>query len=644
MSGEARAERWRRAWAERRRRCLERELPGLPDALDAEARAIVEEARRIVEVDDPAFHAGLDVRDVVDRVNALAGDAPVLLHRPVCNALTALRNAAQELLAARAGAAALPRLDAGRGGARGVAPDPGGGPGCSRFLVVGDDPELRELVAECERDLAIPHPTRAEATLESALEALGEPAAGAVLVVVNLTLDSAAGRGPHGLQVAREARRRRHHALLLTAAGDYLHYWPRLGAAGLTGHDVIVKTRRDFADRLRDRIREMARPAPVGLSFVADTDHVVRIGEVEVTELEAQEAITLRCLDGSWRTAGAIVDRCRRSDLCPERRNIPPLISALRHKLRAALMQAESDLAQRALIENRVRDSVGAEYRLAPWLRWVEAPARTGPARTLPPLLVIEDEPHWAGWVVGCLEELGWPAAVAASAAEARAAMDSRAAPVLVVDLGLPDPATGRPDHREGVRLIEELAAARPGLRVVVLSVHGHRDSLRSRLFEAGVPAIDVLDKSAPLEERRAVLLAALQRAADGMQRGVRRVQQPAPVHRVERAEDGALVIDGCPISTLSPREAAVLGVLIARANEPVPAAHLEALCYPERSPWEEGGRNRVHQTLKRLRRKIDHDVGRPGVAAAVLRTPHRGTHTTYELHGVITNRYQGPG
>ena len=55
---------------------------------------------------------------------------------------------------------------------------------------------------------------------------------------------------------------------------------------------------------------------------------------------------------------------------------------------------------------------------------------------------------------------------------------------------------------------------------------------------------------------------------------------------------------------------------------------------------------NKVHQTFKRLRQKIDHAVGEIGVGASVLRTPHRGARTTYELHGVVTdlvNEENGP-
>src|SRR5262249_34078989 len=244
----------------RRRRCLDEELPRLPDDLGPAAREIVEEARRIVAITDPAVHAAFDVSDLVDRANALPGDAPIVLHRPVCNALTAVRNNAPELLAARAGVPGLAPLVAGRLSPRRL--------GCTSLLVVGEDPELGQLVSECVARLAVLPPITTARTLEAALDALPAPAGGPALVVADLGLDSAGGRGPHGLGVAREARRRHHRVLLVTGGADYHDYRSRLDAVGLTGHDVIVRTRRDFGDRLRARIEEIVRPGPVALTFV----------------------------------------------------------------------------------------------------------------------------------------------------------------------------------------------------------------------------------------------------------------------------------------------------------------------------------------------------------------------------------------
>src|SRR5262249_31148421 len=158
---------------------------------------------------------------------------------------------------------------------------------------------------------------------------------------------------------------------------------------------------------------------------------------------------------------------------------------------------------------------------LGPWLYRAAPPPPVGAPRALPQALVIEDDPAWADWVVACLAELRWPASVAASVPQPREALGSRGGPILVADLCLPDLEPGPADPLHGVVLIEDLAARHEGVRVIILSEYSHLDSLRSRLFEAGVRMIDVIDKAADREECRAVLLASLQRAADEMQRGV---------------------------------------------------------------------------------------------------------------------------
>jgi hypothetical protein len=47
---------------------------------------------------------------------------------------------------------------------------------------------------------------------------------------------------------------------------------------------------------------------------------------------------------------------------------------------------------------------------------------------------------------------------------------------------------------------------------------------------------------------------------------------------------------------------------------------------------------NKVHSTVRRLRRKIDCAAGAAGIGQSVIRTPHMGARTTYQLHGVVTD------
>jgi hypothetical protein len=85
-----------------------------------------------------------------------------------------------------------------------------------------------------------------------------------------------------------------------------------------------------------------------------------------------------------------------------------------------------------------------------------------------------------------------------------------------------------------------------------------------------------------------------------------------------------------------------VVEVLIGRPNLPVKAEVLEDRCYPRargRSGADPSPMNKVHQTFKRLRQKIDREVGGEDVGTSVIRTPHRGARTTYELHGLVVDR-----
>jgi DNA-binding response OmpR family regulator len=631
------AERWYRKWQQRRQRCLDVDVSALRDSLPPEAIAIVDDVRRLAAVDDHEVHAAADVDAVLERVNALDWELSVQLHGPVSNALSNLVIAAQELLSARVGPgepAVRPVTSFGRRPRTGF----------EWLLVVGEDEELRELVADCERRLAGERRVRTAETADAASEVLKSRREGSALVVANLTLRSADGTGPHGLRVAREARHRRHAALVVTAARDYFNYSTQLLDAGLTGHDVIVKTRRDFASRLRARISEIAEPSPVPISYDEDSGHVVRVGGVEVSGLEAQEALVLSKLSDTWRTAGAIADRCAHTELGPKPGNVPPLISALRRELAKTLLLAESVIAQGEVIETLRRDGMPAQYRLAPWLRWVPPPPPRGAASTVPPVLVVEDQEEWADWALGCLEELQWPASAARTVEEAWTKLEGTRTPIVVADLGLPEPVTGRPDIEVGLRLIEEVLERHPGARMIVLSAYGSRDSLRSRLFEAGVRMMDVIDKAANRDERRAMLMTSVQRAADEMWRGVRRAMERHPVHRLVRLAPDRIEVDGGAVERLTPGEAEVVELLISHANQPVTAEHIEDRCYPHGFGRPGAGRkdlNRVHQTFKRLRQKIDQAVGADGVGAAVICTPHRGALTTYELGGVVIDRVE---
>jgi DNA-binding response OmpR family regulator len=635
MRAEDRPPRWREVWEQRRVRCVRQdELDDVRSALPREAIQILDETRALAAIDDPQAHADADVEGLIDRVNALGGSAPVLLHGVVSNGLSMLRIAAQELLAARApGSPSLPPT-ARRRSAR-----------LSWFVVVGEEAELVELATECSVSLAWQPPVRVARTLEDGLDLL-RTREGTGVVITGLILRSDAGRGDHGLQLAAEARRRRHAVVLVTAASDYLPYWPRLASVGLTGHDVVIKSRRDFSARLRRRLREIAEPDLLRLSY-DESDHMVWIGDVEVAGLEAQEALVLHALDTTWRNAEKVADACREPDLAPTPGSVPPLISTLRRKLAIAMVEAESPHAPHEVIESRRGEGQPTQYRLAPWLRWDDPPDSSGAAGDLPPVVVLEDDRDWGRWVVSWLGELGWRATMAETTEEVWRALAADGPGMLIADLALRDPTTGQPDPDVGISLIEEMAQRHKGVRVVVLTAFGRSDKLLARLFHAGVRTIDVVDKAADADRWRAIVLSSLQRLTDEARRGVRRGREAGEVHRLVRVDLTHVEVDGHPMA-LSAREAELLAAMIKRPNLPIKAELLEQDCFP---PGVRAGSsagysqmNKVHQAVKRLRRKIDAAVGRRGVGAALIRTPNRGTRTTYELSGLVTDLVEPEG
>jgi DNA-binding response OmpR family regulator len=634
--------RWSVTWERTRQRLVrqDRVLPEWRAEMPPEALAILDAVRALAEIADPTVHAAAPVTQFVDRVNRIGGPTPIWLHGPVCSDVCMLQLAASELLRARSGQSSgeVPRAAPGRGAPRPYV-------AFQWLLMAGVDEVVVGLVEEWARSLAAPLPVLVADTREAALARVtrrGECG----IVVTNLTLrGGSGGLSAHGLEVATEARRHRHAALVLTAAADYIGYWPRLAGAGLTGHDVVIKTRRDFAARLRQRIREIAEPAALGVSYDEDTGHVMWIGDVQVAELEGQEALVLRALDDDWRSSQLVADACAETKLGPTPGSVPPLISTLRTKIMRALVEAESPYAQREVIQSRRRENWPTQYRLASWLRWQDPPEPGGAARELPPVLAIDDEPVWAEWVAGWLREWGWPATAFSTPEALRAALAGSAAPVLVADLALRDPALAEPDPEVGLRLVEEVSLGWPGTRVIVLSAFGDPDSVRARLFDAGVRTVDVIDKAGGRNECAAMLLASVHRATDEMRRGVRLAGVRAPLHRVVRRERCLIEVDGRPVARLTEREAAIVDELVNRAGIPVKADFLEAACFPASTRARTGAAynplNKVHSTVARLRRKIDVACGRPGVGESVVRTPHMGARTTYELHGIVRDLSQ---
>src|SRR5262249_2485386 len=151
-----------------------------------------------------------------------------------------------------------------------------------------------------------------------------------------------------------------------------------------------------------------------------------------------------------------------------------------------------------------------------------------------------------------------------------------------------------------------------------------------------GVRTVDVIDKAAGRDDCGAVLLASLQRAADEAWRGVRRAREAGPGPRGVR-RDARTLGGGGRQGKLSRGRAMGVDELIKRPNQAVKTEYLEAVCFADGGTNGSGSPlNKVHLTISRLRRRIDDAVGLRGVGDTVIRTPHRGSVSAYELHGLV--------
>ncbi|MGW4929471.1 response regulator [Agromyces sp. NPDC004153] len=103
-------------------------------------------------------------------------------------------------------------------------------------------------------------------------------------------------------------------------------------------------------------------------------------------------------------------------------------------------------------------------------------------------LVVVDDHPLFRKGLVALLEASGFDVvAEAASAAEAVEVVMSRRPDAVLIDLGLPD--------RSGLAATEQLSAALPETRFVVITMYDDADTVR-RALEAGATAYVTKDAS----------------------------------------------------------------------------------------------------------------------------------------------------
>ena len=202
-------------------------------------------------------------------------------------------------------------------------------------------------------------------------------------------------------------------------------------------------------------------------------------------------------------------------------------------------------------------------------------------------ILLVEDERALGTWLSKALEGAGIFVEWVDSARAALAAAAQGSHDVIVLDLGLPD--------RDGQDLLQDLRRRDARVPTLVLTA---RDALPEKLkaFHAG--ADDFLAKPFQLEELQVRLQALLRRA-----RGA----------EAARLACGPLVYDlatrrftiAGEVLTLSPRESAVLRVLLQHAGEPMSKQQiLERVVSDESDIQPEA----VEVIVHRLRKRIDRD------------------------------------
>ncbi|RZA17987.1 MAG: response regulator [Lysobacteraceae bacterium] len=199
-------------------------------------------------------------------------------------------------------------------------------------------------------------------------------------------------------------------------------------------------------------------------------------------------------------------------------------------------------------------------------------------------ILLVEDEHRLGLWLSKALESAGIIVEWVDSAAAALSSARSGAHDVVVLDLGLPDA-----DGQDLLRMLRERDPLTPAL--VLTARHGLSEKLRA--FHAG--ADDFMTKPFELQELEARLLALLRRA-----RGAQASRMACGPLQFDLASRRFQLRDEAV--ALSPRESAVLLVLLQYAGEPISKQQiLERVVADEKDIHPEAVEVIVHRLRKRL-------------------------------------------
>lgn len=213
------------------------------------------------------------------------------------------------------------------------------------------------------------------------------------------------------------------------------------------------------------------------------------------------------------------------------------------------------------------------------------APANESPSPVR--VLVVEDEPKVAGFIVEGLREQSFAVDVAADGEEGLYRAMNTAYDVILLDVMLP--------KRDGFAVLEALRQAGCPSRVLMLTA---RDAVQDRVTGLRAGADDYLPKPFDFEELLARVAALLRRPA-GLLPSELRCADLVLDRRTRIVQRGGKVLE------LSAKQFAVLEYLLLRQNEVVRRAELAE------HAWDEDfdpASNVIDVTLHHLRARLDRD------------------------------------
>jgi DNA-binding response OmpR family regulator len=199
-------------------------------------------------------------------------------------------------------------------------------------------------------------------------------------------------------------------------------------------------------------------------------------------------------------------------------------------------------------------------------------------------LLLVEDNEPLAELVTKGLAAAGLAADVMATAAEATAALATTRYAAVILDLGLPD--------ADGLEVLRQLRRRDDPTPVLVLTARG---GLQDRVAGLRSGADDYLPKPFAMEELVARLQALLRRPGEML-------GQSLQLGNVALDSEGRQVIVGGQPRIFSPREIAVLEILLRRAGRVVTKKLLEDQLYGLAADI---GSNAVEVYVHRLRKQL---------------------------------------